>query len=156
MKKLLLLFGLALMFNVSWAQPDTITTAPPLVANNAQSGVTFEFEANQPVNIVNLECIFNGATSANLWMRVGGVLHTGATAPNITTANGWAQVITAAPVVGGTTTTKGLMDFQGNKIAIPANTRIGFFVDGAVRYQSGTAADQTVYTDGVGSVFVDG
>ena len=154
MKKLLLLFGLALMFNVSWAQPDTITTAPPLVANNGQSGVTFEFEANQPVNIVNLECIFNGATSANLWMRVGGVLHTGATSPNITTANGWAQVITAAPVVGGTTTTKGLMDFQGNKIAIPANTRIGFFVDGAVRYQSGTAADQTTYTDGVGSVFV--
>ena len=154
MRNLLLALGFIFCYSVTWAQPDTITTAPPLVANNGQSGVTFEFESTQPVNIVDLECIFNGATTANLWMRIGGVLHTGATSPNISTTNGWSQVITNAPVSGGSTTTKGLMDFGGTKIAIPANTRIGFFVEAALRYQTGTAADQTTFTDGTASVFV--
>ena len=90
-------------------------------------------------------------------MRVGGVLHAGATQPNITTANGWSQVIVNAPVTVTSTTAVTYMDFGANNIiAIPSNTRVGFFVEAtSVRYQTGTAADQVLYTDGVASIFID-
>ncbi len=155
MKKVLQLTLFMLISIGVYGQADTIITSPPLTPNNGQSGVTFEFESNQPVNIINLENVFStGASSADLWMRIGGVLHPGATAPNITTANGWSQVITGATVTGANNTNRVLMDFGGQKIAIPANTRIGFFISGSTRYQTGTAADQTTFTDGVGSVYV--
>ena len=152
-----LLFTLCLALN-AFAQADTLSTTPPMIANNGSGGVTFEFESNQPVNMLALEVVFGSTavTTANLWMRVGGVLHTGATQPNITAANGWTQVIVNAPVSVTSTTAVTYMDFQGNKINVPANTRLGFFVEATnVRYQTGTAADQTTYTDGVASIFID-
>lgn len=156
MKRLLPLILFCVFGGALFAQPDTITTNPPLVPNNGSGGITFEFESTQPVNITDLLYIFNnGVTSANLWMRVGGVLHTGATTPNISTTNGWAQVLTSAPVTGANTSSQVSMDFQGTKIAIPANTRIGFFVQANLQYQTGTAADQTTFTDGVATIFVN-
>lgn len=154
MRRILLFFGVVLCWISGLAQ-DTITTSPPLVNNNGQSGITFEVESTQPVNIIGLHVLFTSGTSANLWMRTGGVQHAANTAPTIDSANGWIQVITNGTVTGANSTTPVALDFNGGKISVPANTRIGFFVDGSVGYQTGTAADPTTFTDGVMSVIVD-
>jgi len=136
-------------------QLDSVMTTPPLTANNGSGGVTFEIEAQRNVDITALTNIFTtGETSANLWMRTGGVLHASGSAPDITAANGWTQVITNAPVTGANSTNSVRMDFGGITIPLQANQRYGFFIEANTRYQTGTAADQTIYSDGTITVNV--
>ncbi|MDZ7845842.1 MAG: fibronectin type III domain-containing protein [Owenweeksia sp.] len=70
-------------------------------------------------------------------------------------ANGWLQVITNGSVTGANNTALVALNFGSSQISIPANTRMGFFIDGDTRYQTGTSSDQTTYTDGTLSVIVD-
>ncbi len=135
---------------------DTVSTVPPFVANNGQAGVTLEFIANQPVDITGFGAVFNtGITSADLWMRTGGVNGP----PTIDAANGWTKVITGAPVTGANTADVAYMDFGTTKISLPANTRVGFYVNipvgtSGIRYLTGSAGDQLIHTDGVATVDV--
>ena len=130
---------------------DTISTVPPFIPNNGQSGVTLEFIANQPVDITGMGAVFdNGITSGNVWVRTGGV----AGPPTIDAANGWTQVVTGATVTGANGAAVAYMDFGATKISVPANTRIGLFVEGGLDYMNGSAGDQVIHTDGVATVDV--
>jgi hypothetical protein len=146
MKKFYILWMALLMSYVSFGQ-GTVVTSPPLTANNGQSGVTFEVESSIPIIITEIANSFNsGSISASLWMRVGGVQHLTGTAPNISAANGWTQVITNVTVTGNGSTP---VAYPGGpySINIPANTPVGFFVDAGTRYQSHTGPPD-VFTDG--------
>ncbi len=136
------------------AQTFTVYTSPPLTPNNGSGGVTFEVESTQPIEITQLLCIFStGATSANVWVRTGGVQHIPGQI-NISTANGWAQVITGAVITGADNTTLIPINFGTTVIPVQANTRIGFHIEGNTRYQTGVAADPSFLTDGILSVIV--
>lgn len=152
MRKLLLLLMMSCTWLFSVGQ-GTITTSPPLNPNNGSGGITFQVSANTPVEITGISNIFStGAASANVWMRIGGVSASGS--PSITTANGWTQVITAGAVTGANNTSLAAIAFGSTKISIPANTPVGFFIDGNTRYQTGTAADVVTHTDGTLTVNV--
>jgi hypothetical protein len=125
----------------------TVVTSPPLINNNGQSGVTFEVESAVPIIITQVANIFNnGSINANLWMRTGGVQHSPGAAPNITAANGWTQVISNVTVAGNGSTP---VPYPGGpySFAIPANTPVGFFIEGGTGYQT-HAGPPDVFTDG--------
>jgi hypothetical protein len=66
--------------------------------------VTFEVESRLPIEITQLLCAFStGATSANVWVRTGGVEHSPGQV-SISTANGWWQVVTGAALTGADNT----------------------------------------------------
>ncbi|PTM04934.1 MAG: hypothetical protein DA405_05635 [Bacteroidetes bacterium] len=151
MRKLLLFLTLSCAWLFSVGQ-GTLTTFPPLTANNGQSGVTFQVSSTSPANITAIGCVVNaGVTSADVWIRVGGVSSAGA--PNITVAGGWTQVVTAGTVTGATGTSIAPIAIA-TPIAIPANTPVGVYIGAGLRYQSGTAADVVTYTDGTFTVDV--
>jgi len=130
----------------------TITTSPPLVNNNGQSGIVFQVSSNTPTEITGMSCYLNsGVTSADIWIRIGGVSASGS--PNVTTAGGWTQVVTGGAVTGATGA--GLAPITiATPIQIPANTPVGVYIGAGLSYQSGTAADQVIYTDGTFTVNV--
>jgi len=131
----------------------TIITSPPLVGNNGSGGVSFQVSASAPIEITGISNIFStNAPSANVWMRIGGVSASGA--PTVSVAGGWTQVITAGAVAGANNTAVVPISFGATKISIPANTLVGFFIEGNTRYQTGTAADVVTYTDGTLTVDV--
>ncbi|MCC5918643.1 MAG: T9SS type A sorting domain-containing protein [Cryomorphaceae bacterium] len=113
----------------------TVTTSPPLTANNGQSGVTFELSTSASIIVTEIANTFNtGVQSADIWYRIGGVQHATGVAPNITAANGWVQLVTGQAVTGNNTTP---VPIPGNySLTIPANTDVGFFIGGGMRYQT--------------------
>lgn len=148
-----LLFSIFLsMVWLSSAGQGTITTSPPLVNNNGQSGITFQVSSNTPTEITGISCYLNsGVTSADVWIRIGGVSASGS--PNVTTAGGWTQVVTGGTVTGATGT--GLAPITiATPIQIPANTPVGVYIGAGLSYQTGTAADQVTFTDGTFTVSV--
>lgn len=103
------------------------------------------------MEITGISNIFStGATTASVWVRVGGAQ----TPPNITTANGWVEVIQGATITGANNTALVAIPFGSNVINIPANTPVGIHIAGQTRYQTGTAADQVVFSDGTFTVNV--
>jgi hypothetical protein len=150
MKKVLLLFFTA--WSVCSIAQDTVVTSPPLTANNGQSGITFALESSQPVEITEILNVFDATTtSANVWMRTGGVSSSGG--PTVNASNGWVQVVTGATITGANGTTPVSLPIASS-ITIPANTRMGFFIDGDTEYQTGTSSDQVIYTDGTVTIDV--
>ncbi len=149
MRKLLFLLLFSLPF-ISFSQ-GTVTTSPPLVANNGQAGITFQVSSTSPINITSISNVFTtGTTSASVWIRIGGTQNP----PNITTANGWVEAIQNATITGANSTTPVAIPFGTNVIAIPANTPVGVFIAGNTRYQTGTSADQVTFGDGTLTVNV--
>lgn len=145
-----LLALLCLLTSGIWAQ-GTLTTSPPLTPNNGQSGITFSVRSNIPTEITGMSNIFStGADSADIWIRVGGAQNP----PNITTANGWQQVISGAVLSGANNTSLITIPFSGTKISIPANTPVGIHIAGNTRYQTGTSSDQVIYSDNTFTVDV--
>ncbi|MCH8555387.1 MAG: hypothetical protein LAT76_09525, partial [Schleiferiaceae bacterium] len=145
MKKIYLYLGLLSCF-LAFGQ-GTVITSPPLTANNGQQGVTFEVESSVPIIITEIANTYNtGAQTTSVWMRTGGVQSTPGTPPNISVANGWTQIITNATATGNNTTP---VTIPGGpySIAIPANTPVGFFIEGGLRYQSHTGPPD-VFSDG--------
>lgn len=119
---LLLLFSIATFF--AFGQ-GTVTTSPPLTPNNGQSGITFQVSGNTPINLTGISNIFStGATTASVWVRVGGAQGP----PNITTANGWVEVISGATITGANNTALVAIPFGTNVINIPANTPVGIHI----------------------------
>jgi len=152
MKRLLFSFGLSLSWLLSVGQ-GTITTSPPLTPNNGSGGITFQVSSNTPTEITGISNIFStGETSADVWIRVGGVSPSGA--PNVSTAGGWTQVITGAAISGANNTALVAIPFGSTKIQVPANTPIGIHIVGNTRYMTGTAANTVTYTDGTFTVNV--
>lgn len=151
MKRILFSIFLSMAWLFSVGQ-GTITTSPPLINNNGQQGITFNVSSNTPTEITGISCYLNsGVTSADVWIRIGGVSASGA--PNITTAGGWTQVVTGGTVTGATGS--GLAPITiATPIQVPANTQIGVHIAAGLSYQSGTAADQVIYTDGTFTVNV--
>ncbi len=151
MRQVLLSIFLSLSWLVTSAQ-GTVTTSPPLTPNNGQSGITFQVSSTTPIDITSLGCILNnGVSSADVWMRVGGVSPSGA--PNITTAGGWTQVATGATATGANGTAVASIALS-SPISIPANTPVGFHIGAGLRYQTGTSSDQVIYSDGTLTVNV--
>ncbi|QNR23567.1 fibronectin type III domain-containing protein [Croceimicrobium hydrocarbonivorans] len=134
----------------------TITTSPPLTPNNGSNGIAFRVEATSPIEITGLTNVFStGATSATVWVRQGGVTPGGT--PSITAANGWSQVVVNAPITGANSTALNNIPFGGVKIPVPSGGAIGIFIEGTTgttRYQTGTSADQVIFTDGTATVSV--
>lgn len=149
MKKHLLFF--LCLFSVSlWGQ-GTITTSPPLTPNNGSGGITFNVSSSTPVDIDGISNIFSsGATTASVWVRIGGAQGP----PNVSTANGWVEVISGATLTGADNTSLIAIPFGGNSISIPPNTQVGIHIEGNTRYQTGTSADQVIFTDGTFTVNV--
>jgi hypothetical protein len=143
--KFLLFFSL-LSF-ISFGQ-GTIITSPPLTPNNGQSGITFAVSSNTPTEITSISNIFSTATTASVWVRVGGV----SGPPSITVANGWQEIIVNATITGANNTSLVVIPFGGTVINIPANTPVGIHIAGNTRYQTGTAADLVTHTDGTFTV----
>lgn len=149
MKKLISYFFI--LCSVALFGQGTITTSPPLTPNNGQSGITFNVSSSSPVDIDGISNIFStGATTASVWVRIGGAQGP----PNISTANGWVEVIVGATLTGADNTSLIPIPFGGNSISIPANTPVGIHIAGNTRYQTGTSADQVIYTDGTFTVNV--
>lgn len=108
----------------------TVSTVPPLAPNNGAAGVTFEVESMQPVMITGLSCVMStGATSASVWMRVGGVEH----APgqvDISVANGWSQEVIGASISGADNSSLIPVDFGTHTIQLQPNVRYAFISRG--------------------------
>jgi hypothetical protein len=153
MKKILL-FTIFFCAFFAQAQVRTVTTTPPLNSNNGSTGVTFEIESTQPIKLIGLDVIFSSNTNAGLWMRTGGVRHSPSSGPSITAANGWTEVVQATAVTPAGSTSLDPLPFNGVEIIVPANTRLGFFVAGSVRYQTGLGTDQVIFSDGTLTVDV--
>lgn len=151
MKRLLFSIFLSMTWLFSVGQ-GTIVTSPPLINNNGQSGITFQVSSNTPTEITGINCLLNnGVTSADVWIRIGGVTAGGS--PSITTADGWTQVVTGGAVTGANGTALAPITIA-TPIQIPANTPVGVFIGAGLSYQSGTAADQVIYSDGTFTVNV--
>jgi len=126
----------------------SVTTSPPLTANNGQSGVTFEVISTDPIIITGISNTFNsGSQSGSVWMRLGGVQGTVGVAPNVSAAGGWTQVIPNFTATGNNTTPVPIVTTTPISITIPANTPVGFFIGGGLRYQTHTGPPD-VFTDG--------
>ncbi len=150
MKRVLLSLGMIFCW-ASVSSQGTITTSPPLVNNNGQSGITFAYTSSTATNITSINVLFNsGVSSADVWVRQGGV----SGPPNISAAGGWTRVVTAGTVTGANGTALAPIDFGGIKIAVPGGGRIGVHISAGLSYQTGTAADQVIYTDGPATVDV--
>lgn len=148
---------LSLFLTMSWlfsVGQGTITTSPPLTPNNGSTGISLRVEASSPIEITGLTNVFTtGATSATVWVRQGGVTPGGT--PNVSTANGWTQVVVNAPITGANSTALDNIPFGGVKIPVPSGGSIGIFIEGTSgtsRYQTGTASDQVIFTDGTMTV----
>lgn len=106
MKKLILLLCFAIfVYKYSNAQGGgTIVTSPPLTATTiGLSNFVFEVNSTTPVFITEIATATSGATSVDVWYRIGGALHPSATAPVISTANGWIQAASAVAMASSTT-----------------------------------------------------
>lgn len=146
-----LLFAVLLFSALSLMGQGTVTTSPPLTPNNGQSGITFQVSSSTPVNITGISNIFtSGASTASVWVRIGGTQ----SPPNISTGNGWVEVISNASLTGANSTSLVAIPFGTNVISVPANTPVGIHIAGNTRYQTGTAADVVSYTDGTLTVNV--
>lgn len=135
MKKIL--FSLAVFWSaIGYAQRDSVITSPPLTATTTGlNQFTFEVTSSVNINIVGLGAATNGAATLNIWYRPGGVLHTGATAPIISTANGWIQVGTNVQTVAATTPAFVPVP-AGFSINVTQGTPVGIYIGGALRYSS--------------------
>lgn len=136
MKKLILLLCFAIFANkYSNAQGGgTIVTSPPLTATTVGlSNFVFEVNSTAPVFISEIATATSGATSVDVWYRIGGALHPSATAPVISTANGWIQAASAVAMASSTTPI--IIPFIFN-ILIPANTPVAMYIGGGLRYSS--------------------
>lgn len=127
----------------------TLITSPPLVSNNGSNGITFEIIATKNIIVTNFSCTFSNTVTqtALIWYRVGGVLHSDASAPNITTQNGWVLLENNITVTSLSSLTPTNIPRTYN-LSFPANTPVGFFIGSSpgVRYQS-LSAGTTNFTD---------
>jgi PKD repeat protein len=144
MKKLLcLLFALVTLNAV--AQRDSVITSPPLNATTVGlSQFTFEVSASQAINIIGFGTATNGVVNLDIWYRIGGV----GTAPIvISTANGWVQAATGVTIPTSTAPT--FVPVPSNfSINVPANTPVGIYFNGSLRYSSQTGPPE-IFTDNV-------
>lgn len=108
--------------------------------------------ANTPVEITGITNQFSTASTASVWVKVGGA---GTPPGTISTTNGWVEVISNASVSTGTPPSA--IPFGTNTISVPANTPVGIHIQaigGNTNYRTGQAADQTIFTDGTFTVDV--
>ena len=149
-----LMLSLGFVSVTSAQYQSTVSTVPSLIPNGGNGGITFEVESALSIDITQLSCVFTtGATSANVWVRIGGVEHQPGQI-NISTVNGWWQVITSASISGADNTSLIPINFNTTVIPVQANVRMGFYIEGNTRYQTGYPYDQTLFSDGIVSVIV--
>ncbi len=142
----------ACTFGLSSLAQTTITTIPPLTANNGSTAVTFEMTTTNAIFVTAISNTFNtGTIAAQVWYRVGGVLHSGATTPNVTTANGWVQA-GAVSVVVTSNTTPTAIPIVNMSIPVNPGTPVGFAVTGGTRYMTYVAANTTDFLGGGATV----
>ena len=129
----------------------TVTTSPPLSANNGATAISFEVQSGVPLVITGFSNTFNtGSVVAEVWYRVGGVQHISGSNPVVSVANGWvlAQGNISFTSPSNTTPTAIPHTFS---IPIPANTPVGIAINGATggtRYVTWTASNPDVFNDG--------
>ncbi|MEQ8360467.1 MAG: T9SS type A sorting domain-containing protein [Cytophagales bacterium] len=141
----LISLSLVLFLPLSIFAQLTVTTVPPLNGGNGSQGTTFELSANTSILITEFGQSNAAVQNLDVWYRPGGVLATGATQPNISTAGGWTLIGTGTCPAGGT----GIV----NPIALPINLLIpagqtyGFYIGGTSVIYSNPSG-QTTFTDG--------
>jgi hypothetical protein len=147
---------LMLMFTGFFAsgQINTVYTVPPLTPNNGAGGVTFELESLLPIEVTQIHCVFSsGATTATVWMRVGGV----ESAPgvvDISATGGWTQVVIGATITGADNTTIIPIPFGSTVLPLLPSVKYGFHIEGNTRYQTGVTTDPLQVSDNILSVIV--
>ena len=121
------------------------TVATTHTANNGSTAVTFEVTASAPIIITGIANAYNsGSISAEVWYRVGGVLHAGATTPNVSAANGWVQLVATTVAGNGSTP----VPIPGNyQLNVAAGQVVGICVTGGTRYMTYAAGAPTSFTD---------
>ena len=135
MKKIIL-FVVLMWTSVGYSQRDSVITSPPLTSTTiGLNQFTFEVSSTVNINIVGLGSAISGATTLNVWYRLGGLLHPGATAPVISTANGWVQVAANVPATSATTPVFIPMP-SSFLINVPSGTPVGIYIGGGLRYSS--------------------
>jgi parallel beta-helix repeat protein len=150
MRQKLLLLWLVLMGFFASAQL-TITTSPPLVANNGSSAVVFEIQTLSPVNITQIANVFNaGSITCEVWYRVGGVLASGQTQPSVNAASGWILAGTATGFTAINNVDPTVIPLAGLNIPVSPGQPVGFCLNataGGTRYVTFTAANQADFTN---------
>lgn len=144
---------IATVLSLSTVAQTTITTIPPLSANNGSTAITFEMSTTSSIFVTGLSNTFNtGTINAEVWYRVGGVLHAGATTPSVTTANGWVQAGTATISVT-TNTAPTAIPIANLSIPINPGTPVGFCITGGTRYMTYNASLANTHTAGGATVY---
>ncbi len=133
---------LNVLFSISVMSQGTVTTVPPLTGNNGQTGCSFNVETTTPVLIQEFGQVLNsGAQTVNIWYSPNPVNG----APTISTAAGWTIIETI-----NTTGTNSLDPLVLNTPFLLPQGNHGFYIEatGGVSYDSWSAANQDVFTDG--------
>ena len=134
---ILLLF----MATTSFAQaPFWVSTSPPLIANNGQSGVSFNITATQDILIKQIDVTLNSGTqSGNVWYRTTPI----AGNPGSPSSPAWTSVSASGTGNNSTPVPFG----TGLNILIPAGSTYGFIIQAGLRYMTHTGG-QSSFTDG--------
>ncbi len=122
---------------------------------NGQVGVSFNVRAISGIVLDSLYVPLYGTVgniaTVDVWYNTTPVNG----APTVTAANGWTQIVTAAPATIRNTGTTGGAQVSGvavpGNITIPAGQTYGFFyqvTNGSTVYTSWSAANQDTFTDG--------
>jgi hypothetical protein len=144
MKKLLCLFMLLIAIPAI-GQRDSVITSPPLSATTTGlNQFSFEVTANQAINIIGFGTATNGVVSLDIWYRIGGV---GPSPVVISTANGWVQAATNISIPNSATPTFVPVP-SGFSINVPANTPVGIYFSGSLRYSSQTGPPE-IFSDNI-------
>ncbi len=110
---------------------DTITTTFP--ANNSASGVSLEVEANSSIMLTGILNAFKATTTtADVWIRWGGVDGKAGDRLTVTAANGWSiyqSSVTIGTLVNGVAP---LLNF--NPLLIPGGSKVGIVLAGSTNY----------------------
>lgn len=116
-------------FNIN-AQ-DTISTTFP--ANNSASGVSFEVEANSSIVLSGILNAFKATTTtADVWIRWGGVDGIAGDRLTVTAANGWSIYQSSVNIGSLVNGLAPLLNF--NPLSIPAGTKVGIVLAGSTNY----------------------
>ncbi|MDX5448864.1 MAG: hypothetical protein LPK47_10865, partial [Bacteroidota bacterium] len=145
MKRSLLYLMATILLLPGFTALSQTTLSTTHTANNGSTAITFEVSATSPIIITGIANAYNSGTiSAEVWYRVGGVLHSGATTPSVSAANGWVQLVSTTVSGNGTTPVAIPGNYQLN---VGVGQTVGICVTGGTRYMTYATGNPVSFTD---------
>lgn len=133
----------------------TITSSPPLTANNGSAAVTAQVSSTSSIFITGISNTFSvGTITAEVWYRPGGVLVPPATTPTVNTTNGWILAGTATGFSSASNTVPTAIPIPGLSIPVNPGTPVGICVvatspaSGGCRYVTYVSTNTSTFTNG--------